>query len=76
MITRSQSETKSLPVCIDFDSASVAWKANKKYMGNGTYTYICNSVCKTGKRCSKSRITNSTNCKQHSKSITEKSCVA
>ena len=43
MNTRSQTtyEKKALyEVNIDFDEASEAWRANKKYIGNGTYKYI------------------------------------
>ena len=43
MNTRSQTtyEKKTLyEVNIDFDEASEAWRANKKYVGNGTYKYI------------------------------------
>ena len=36
---------------IDFDGASKAWKCNKKYMGNGTYKYICSAVSKTNCPC-------------------------
>lgn len=43
MNTRSQTtyEKKALyEVNIDFDEASEAWRANKKYIGNGSYKYI------------------------------------
>jgi hypothetical protein len=43
MNTRSQTtyEKKTLyEVNIDFDEASEAWRANKKYIGNGSYKYI------------------------------------
>ena len=45
-------------VNIDFDEASIAWKMNKKYVGNGTYKYVC-PVIKTdsiqcGNKCYKS----------------------
>ena len=43
MDTRSQTtyEKNALyEVNIDFDEASEAWRANKKYIGNGTYKYI------------------------------------
>jgi hypothetical protein len=34
-------EKKALyEVNIDFDEASEAWRANKKYIGNGSYKYI------------------------------------
>lgn len=28
-------------VNIDFEDASTEWKKNKKYIGNGSYKYIC-----------------------------------
>lgn len=43
MNTRSQTTYEKKPlyeVNIDFDEASEAWRANKKYIGNGTYKYI------------------------------------
>ena len=63
MNTRSQTtyENKALyEVNIDFDEASEAWRANKKYIGNGSYKYITpklNTLVKTttnnntGRRC-------------------------
>lgn len=45
---KTRSQTKELyEVNIDFDDASNSWKQNKKYMGNGTYKYICPSLKKT-----------------------------
>ena len=38
-------------VDIDFDEASKAWKQNKKYVGNGTYKYICPCFTKKGDKC-------------------------
>lgn len=43
MDTRSQTTYKNnalFEVNIDFDEASEAWRANKKYIGNGSYKYI------------------------------------
>jgi hypothetical protein len=43
MKTRSQTKYKNstlFEVNIDFDSASEAWKANKKSIGNGMYKYV------------------------------------
>jgi hypothetical protein len=37
----------------DFDDASECWKQNKKSVGNGMYVYICEAVCKNGKKCNK-----------------------
>ena len=33
-----------------FDNASMLWKQNKKYLGNGVYVYLCEGVFKN-KRC-------------------------
>jgi hypothetical protein len=80
MRTRSQKETKKeeiekkeeekkdiYEVDIDFDGASAAWRANKRRMGNGCYKYVCESITKTGKNCTKDCIAGSTCCKIHSK---------
>ena len=32
---------------IDFDYASSCWRANKKYLGKGIFTYKCNHISKT-----------------------------
>ena len=40
MLTRSQTKRPEYEVNIDFDEASEAWRANKKYIGNGSYKYI------------------------------------
>lgn len=69
MITRSQAKkevqsyiydlaNKKQPkplyeVNIDFDEASEAWKSNKKYIGNGTYKYMCCGHYKNGKPCNR-----------------------
>ena len=37
---------------IDFDAASSAWKANKKYIGNGSYKYVCIAITKKNIQCS------------------------
>ena len=67
MLTRSQTIFKELEVNIDFDDASNAWKQNKKYMGNGTYKYICPNLKKDGTTCGKSCYKNSDLCWHHSK---------
>ena len=38
---------------IDFDAASIAWRANKKKMGNGWFAYKCQYFHSNGKQCSK-----------------------
>ena len=34
-----------------FDNASMLWKQNKKYIGNGVYAYLCEGVFKNKKCC-------------------------
>jgi hypothetical protein len=38
-------------VNIDFDDASVCWRANKKYLGGGQFSYICNYIHSNNKQC-------------------------
>jgi hypothetical protein len=76
MQTRSQTKLSdnedsnmehSLEVNIDFDDASNAWKQNKKYMGNGSYKYICPNLKKDGTTCGKLCYKNSDLCWHHNK---------
>ncbi len=69
MLTRSKSilAQNIYIVDIDFDSASKAWKANKKSVGNGVYVYICENVSMKGKKCNKACINNLSFCETHSK---------
>lgn len=62
MQTRSQ--TRSQTLHIDFDEASVAWKANKKSIGNGCYKYVCCSV-KNMKKCTRTCLAGENYCKTH-----------
>jgi hypothetical protein len=41
-----------LPVEIDFEEASRAWKTNKVAKGNGTYGYKCEKLLRNGTPCS------------------------
>lgn len=52
-------------VNIDFDEASDAWKANKKYMGNGTYRYKCSAVTLSGNPCKRESLMHCDYCKIH-----------
>ena len=36
---------------IDFEEASIAWRKNKKYLGNGMFTYTCCYIHSNGKPC-------------------------
>ena len=36
--------TNTLEVSIDFDEAIKEWRSNKKSIGNGHYTYICQVI--------------------------------
>lgn len=56
-----------LKVDIDFDEASKAWKANKKSIGNGCYTYICIKINKSGKSCKNKSLPNCDYCRFHNR---------
>ena len=74
MKTRSQTRQEKQTynrieeVNIDFDAASVAWRSNKKSIGNGQYKYICiysTSANKNGIKCGKSCYKELSYCWQH-----------
>jgi hypothetical protein len=52
-------------VAIDFDEASIEWKANKKYVENGTYKYICTQKFKNGNQCKRESLPGVDYCKMH-----------
>lgn len=56
------SQIGEFELTFDFDSASQAWKMNKRSAGNGTYYYICGKTRKDGKPCQ-----NPTHCRIHSR---------
>jgi len=67
---KSESEIESnleseLEFIYDFDYASECWKSNKKYVGNGCYKYMCQSVTKKGKPCVRTALHSEINCKMH-----------
>lgn len=67
-LTRSQTrylQNQLYAVDIDFDEASVAWKANKKSIGNGSYKYICQGRMKTGCSCKREAKPRSEFCSWH-----------
>ena len=65
MKTRSQTKCEQYDVIIDFDGASEAWKANKKSIGNGSYTYICSAKNKNGTNCATKCLRGEHFCKKH-----------
>ena len=73
MQTRSQTRyqekyEKMVPlyeVNIDFDGASESWKSNKKYIGNGSYKYICCVLKANGEKCGIKCMPNEDCCKRH-----------
>ena len=73
MLTRSQTRYLNnvlyalYKVEIDFDEASFAWKANKKYAGNGTYKYICTQKLKNRNQCKRESAVGCDLCKMHNK---------
>lgn len=52
-------------ITIDFDEASEAWKANKKYIGNGCYKYKCSAYTKNKNPCKNIAFGTETTCKKH-----------
>jgi hypothetical protein len=74
MQTRSQtrSQTKYIEraifeVNIDFDDASATWKSNKKYIGNGSYKYVCAKKGINNKCCLLKCLPGEIYCKRHLK---------
>ena len=69
MNTRSQTEknknTDLYKVEINFDEASISWRANKKCSGNGYYKYICIQKTKTGNQCKRESLKFCDHCKIH-----------
>jgi len=51
----------------DFDHSSECWKANKKSVGNGCYSYICGFLLKNGNRCQRVPLKNKDLCCIHHK---------
>ena len=49
---------------IDFDEASLAWRANKKHLGNGQFKYVC-PVVKDFLRCGKNVLKGCMTCRLH-----------
>lgn len=64
MLTRSQSIA---PFIFDFDESSAEWKANKRKLQNGCYTYICGTLLRTGEKCMKKPLKNKEKCSQCSR---------
>jgi hypothetical protein len=50
---------------IDFDEASLAWRANKKHLGNGQFKYVC-PVVKDFLRCGRNVLKGCMTCRLHS----------
>jgi hypothetical protein len=65
----NENEKMKIPlyeVNINFDEASEAWRANKKYIGNGHYKYICCQKTKAGNQCKRESLKFCDYCKMHS----------
>jgi len=74
MKTRSQTKYENsalYEVNIDFDAASEAWKANKKYIGNGSYKYVCAKRGKNNNCCIAKCLPGESYCKTHLKMFKE-----
>ena len=68
----NQDEVPLYEVNIDFDDASVSWKQNKKYSGNGMYKYICPCITKKGNKCGKATWKDEETCYIHKNNKTNK----
>jgi hypothetical protein len=71
MNTRSQTKKNQLSmnlyeVKINFDEASISWRANKKCIGHGQYKYICLEKTKSGNQCKRESLRSCDYCKAHS----------
>jgi hypothetical protein len=74
MKTRSQTKYANVTIYevnIDFDAASEAWKANKKYIGNGSYKYVCAKRGKNNNYCIAKCLPGEDYCKTHLKMFNE-----
>lgn len=75
MKTRSQTRKENeqptyvgkYSVEIDFDGASEAWRANKKELPNGCYSYICGKMTMNGKKCCRKPLKDCDQCSIHKK---------
>lgn len=54
---------------IDFNYASTCWRANKKYLGKGIFSYKCNHISKTTNKYCTNKIYSHSYCKFHFKNI-------
>ena len=52
---------------IDFDYDSQWWKANKKYVGNGCYRYVCGFILQNNNYCQRNPHKNNHYCYIHSR---------
>jgi len=62
---KTRSQTNEYTVDIDFDAASAAWKTNKILQGNGSYTYRCMAIVKSGEPCCQTRYQTNEYCRRH-----------
>lgn len=73
MITRSKTTQllTELEFDFDFDHSSECWKANKKSIGKGCYSYTCGFILNNGNPCQRSPYKNNIYCFLHKKSFTK-----
>jgi hypothetical protein len=65
-LEKENKKTDLYTVEINFDEASICWRANKKCIGNGHYKYICLQKTKSGNQCKRESLKFCDNCKIHS----------
>jgi len=62
---RTRSQCIVFEVNIDFDEASLAWKANKKSIGGGCYKYKCFHIGNKNSKCNKEPVPGKEYCNKH-----------
>jgi hypothetical protein len=70
MKTRSQTNYENsvlYEVNINFDHASNIWRENKRYVGNGSYKYVCIKKDKNNNFCKNKCLVGEEYCKTHFK---------
>ena len=72
MNTRSRiNEKNNTNFKIDFDEASIAWRANKKLIGSCQFKYKCLIKTQNGNECKREALAGCDACKLHSKKLNQ-----
>lgn len=72
MNTRSKTRENTNNININFDEASIAWRANKKLIGSGHFKYKCLQKTQSGNECKREALAGCDACKLHLKCLNKK----